>query len=199
MFESEGVTQLLQRYRHGDAGAEEELFRRVYGELHRLAEHYLRGERPDHTLQPTALVNEAYLRLVRQRSKDWANRSHFIAVAASVMRQVLVDFARRAKAEKRAFGVAPELLEEGMVAVSTEDPETVLALDAALQRLAEFDSRQARLVELRYFAGLSIEETAGLLNVSARTVKREWTIARAWLRAELSVGTAGSPSTPVMG
>jgi len=185
MFESEGVTRLLQRHRDGEAGAEDELFQRVYRDLHRLARHYLRRERPDHTLQPTALVNEAYLRLVNQRSKDWENRSHFIAVAAHVMRHVLVDCARKAKAQKRAFGIAPDSIHEQMIAAHGEDPNVVLAIDSALRKLAEFDSRQAKIVELRYFAGLSNDEIAALLDVSISTVKREWTVARAWLRAEL--------------
>jgi RNA polymerase sigma-70 factor, ECF subfamily len=179
------VTQLLERYRAGDREAEAALFKGVYGELRRLAAHYLRGERPDHTLQPTALVNEAYLRLVRQRDKDWQNRGHFVAVAAKVMRQVLVDFARRAKAEKRGFGIAPHILEDASGA-GGEDPALILALDEALSELARYDERQARIVELRYFAGLSVEETAGLLSVSPRTVKREWTLARAWLHGELT-------------
>ena len=182
------VTQLLHQYRQGDSTAEAQLFSRVYAELHRLAAHYLRGERPDHSLQPTALVNEAYLRLVGQREKEWANRSHFVAVSARIMRQVLVDCARRAKAEKRAFGIAPEQLDES-IAGAAQDPEMILALDGALTRLAEYDERQARVVELRYFAGLSVEETARLLSVSDRTVKREWVLARAWLRGEL----AGAP------
>ena len=178
------VTLLLHQYRQGDPAAEAQLFTRVYAELHRLAAHYLRGERPDHSLQPTALVNEAYLRLVSQREKDWANRSHFVAVSARIMRQVLVDCARRAKAEKRDFGVLREPLDDS-ISGATRDPDMVLALDTALTRLAMYDERQARVVELRYFAGLSVEETAGLLGVSERTVKREWMLARAWLRGEL--------------
>jgi RNA polymerase sigma factor (TIGR02999 family) len=130
------------------------------------------------------LINEAYLRLVAQRERELVNRSHFVAVAAHVMRQVLVDFARHAKAAKRGFGVAPGPLEES-AAVTIENPETVLALDAALTRLAGMDERQARIVELRYFAGLSIDEAAGVMEVSPRTIKREWTSARAWLRGEL--------------
>jgi RNA polymerase sigma factor (TIGR02999 family) len=186
------VTQLLERYRSGDRDAEAALFTGVYAELRRLAAHYLRGERPDHTLQPTALVNEAYLRLVRQRDKDWQNRAHFVAVAAKVMRQVLVDFARRAKAEKRGFGIAPDLLEDASGA-GGQDPALILALDEALSELARYDERQARIVELRYFAGLSVEETAGLLGVSPRTVKREWTLARAWLHGELTGAGAEKP------
>src|SRR5262249_28319521 len=152
------VTALLERYRHGDRAAESELFQRIVGELRRLAAHYLSRERRDHILQPTALVNEAYLRLVGQREKEWANRSHFVAVAASVMRQVLIDCARQAKAEKRDFGVATEL--DDSIPAVTAHPDMLIDLDAALTRLAACDERQARVVELRYFAGLSIEETA---------------------------------------
>ena len=188
------VTRLLERYRSGDREAEAELFNSVYAELHRLAANYLRGERPDHTLQPTALVNEAYLRLVNQRAKEWQNRAHFVAVSAKVMRQVLVDFARRAKAEKRDFGIAPQPLEDAIDA-SGEDPALVLDLDAALTQLSEYDERQARIVELRYFAGLSVDETATLLGVSSRTVKREWTLARAWLHGELTKVRAEEPPT----
>lgn len=178
------LTALLERYRRGDREAEAELFSKVFAELRRLAAHYLRGERPDHTMQPTALVNEAYLRLVGQRDKEWANRSHFVAVAACVMRQVLIDFARRAKAEKRFSGAPTVSLDEGLIG-ATYDPGTVIDLDLALTRLAEYDPRQARVVELRYFAGLTVDEVASLMGVSVRTVKREWTLARAWLRGEL--------------
>ena len=133
------VTRLLERYRAGDSDAEAELFSNVYSELHRLAAHYLRGERPDHTLQPTALVNEAYLRLVGQREKGWQNRAHFVAVSAKVMRQVLVDFARRAKAEKRDFGIAPQPLDDATIGAGGGDPALVLDLDAALTQLSEYD------------------------------------------------------------
>ena len=184
------VTRLLERYRAGDRDAEAELFSSVYSELHRLAAHYLRGERPDHTLQPTALVNEAYLRLVGQREKGWQNRAHFVAVSAKIMRQVLVDFARRAKEEKRDFGIAPQPLDDATLGADGEDPALVLDLDAALTQLSEYDERQARIVELRYFAGLSVEETASLLGVSSRTVKREWTLARVWLHGELTKARA---------
>ena len=179
------VTQLLHRYSQGDGTAEAELFARMYAELRRLAAHYLRGERPGHSLQPTALVNEAYLRLVGQRTREWANRSHFVAVSARIMRQVLVDCARRAKAEKRDFGICAESLNDSIPA-TPQDPALVLGIDAALTRLAAYDERQARVVELRYFAGLSVDETATLLGVSPRTVKREWMLARAWLHGELS-------------
>lgn len=181
------VTQLLEQYRHGDREAEAELFKRVYSELHRLAAHYLRGERADHVLQPTALVNEAYLRLAAQREKEWQNRAHFIAVSARIMRQVLVDFARHARAGKRDFGISSLPLEEvDIIDPTSHDPAVVLDLDAALTQLGEIDERQVRVVELRYFAGLSIDETAAVLAISPRTVKREWTLAREWLLNEMT-------------
>ena len=181
------VTQLLDQYRQGDSDAEAELFKRVYSELHRLAAHYLRGERSDHLLQPTALVNEAYLRLAAQREKDWQNRAHFIAVSARIMRQVLVDFARHAKAEKRHFGISCQPLEDTeIIDPTSHDPAIVLDLDAALTQLAQIDERQVRVVELRYFAGLSIDEVADVLAISTRTVKREWTLAREWLLNEMT-------------
>ncbi len=181
------VTQLLEEYRHGNRDAEAELFKRVYSELHRLAAHYLRGERSDHLLQPTALVNEAYLRLAAQREKEWQNRAHFIAVSARIMRQVLVDFARHARAEKRDFGIACQPLDEvEIVDPTSHDPAVVLDLDAALTQLSQIDERQVRVVELRYFAGLSIDEAAAVLAISPRTVKREWTLAREWLVNEMT-------------
>jgi RNA polymerase sigma factor (TIGR02999 family) len=185
------VTALLDRYRRGDTRAEAELFSRLYDELHRLAAIYMRRERAGHPLQTTALVNEAYVRLVGQRLKTFANREHFIAVSATIMRQILVDVARRAKRQKRDLGASPQPLEDWMASV-TNDPDLVLDIDAALRRLADSDERQARIVELRYFVGLSVEEAADLLQVSARTVKREWTMARAWLRGEL----ATTPQAP---
>jgi RNA polymerase sigma factor (TIGR02999 family) len=183
--ESGSVTALLQQFRAGDPGAERQLVQTVYLELRRLAAYYLKAERSDHTLQPTALVNEAYLRLVGQRDKDWTNRSHFMAVAAATMRRVLVDYARSKKAEKRNHGARADSL-DGAIVISEDDPAIVLDVDAALKRLAELDERQARVVELRYFAGLSIEETAEVLGIASRTVKREWALARAWLHGELS-------------
>jgi len=187
------VTQLLELYRRGDQNAEAELFKRVYSELHRLAAYYLRGERSDHMLQPTALVNEAYLRLAAQREKDWQNRAHFIAVSARIMRQVLVDFARHAKAEKRDFGITCQPLEDvEIIDPTSHDPAVVLDLDAALTQLAQIDERQVRVVELRYFAGLSIDETADVLAISSRTVKREWTLAREWLLNEMTGSRQGT-------
>jgi RNA polymerase sigma-70 factor, ECF subfamily len=177
------ITRLLQRYRGGDRAAEEEVFRLLYGELRRLAETYLRRERRDHDLQPTGLINEAYLRLVSQRDREWVSRGHFVAVAAQVMRQVLVDYARRTSAEKRTETPHFALNHNDS---SDNDLEKFIALDQALMRLERQSRRQVRIAELRYIAGLSVEETASILGVSARTVKREWTLARTYLRAELA-------------
>jgi RNA polymerase sigma factor (TIGR02999 family) len=156
----------------------------VYDELRRLAASYLRAERPDHTLQPTALVHEAYLRLVDQTT-DWRNRAHFFGIAAQMMRRILVDHARRRQASKRD----PERLRVtagvAEVAASRNDAPDLLALDSALDALEHLDPRQAKIVELRFFAGLSVEETAEVANVSTATVKREWRTARAWLRREI--------------
>jgi RNA polymerase sigma factor (TIGR02999 family) len=155
----------------------------VYGELRRLAASYLRSERPDHTLQPTALVHEAYLRLVDQAT-DWRNRAHFFGIAAQMMRRILVDHARRRQASKRD----PERLRvaaSAAEAASSDNAPDLLALDAALEALERLDARQAKIVELRFFAGLSVEETAEVANVSTATVKREWRTARAWLRREI--------------
>lgn len=178
------ITQLLHLFRRGNRGAEQELLQIVYSELRRLAAHYLRSEREGHTLQPTALVNEAYLRLIAQRDKNWSNRSHFFGVSAQIMRRVLVDYARAAKAQKRKDALCTVSLDDAVV-FSESDPTSVLDLDAALVKLAQWDERQARIVELRYFSGLSIEEVAQILEVSPRTVKREWTLARSWLHGEL--------------
>ncbi len=177
------VTQLLKAMRAGDARAAETLLPLVYGELHRLAKSYMRRERPDHTLQATALINEAYLRLARD-DVDWQNREHFIGLAAHVMRRVLVDYARAHKAEVRGGGLQRVELEEGL-AISPERTEEVLLLDEALGRLADVNPRQARVVELRYFGGLSVEQIAGVLGIASRSVKRDWAVARVWLFKEL--------------
>ena len=174
---------LLAAAERGGPDAVDRLVPLVYAELRQLASSYLRRERPDHTLQTTALVHEAYLRLTDQHSTNWQNRSHFLGVAAQAMRRILVDHAKGRQRIKRDGG-RPITLEEG-VAVNTGQPEEVLAVDEALQRLAALDPRQARVVELRYFAGLTVEETAGALDLSPATVKREWTSARAWLLREL--------------
>jgi RNA polymerase sigma factor (TIGR02999 family) len=174
---------LLTAAERGGHDAVDRLMPVVYAELRELASAYLRRERPDHTLQTTALVHEAYLRLTDQHRTTWQNRSHFLGVAAQAMRRILVDHAR-GRHRLRREGGRPVTLEEGM-AVDTGRPEEVLAVDEALVRLAALDPRQARIVELRYFAGLTIEETASALELSPATVKREWTSARAWLLREL--------------
>ncbi len=180
------VTALLREWSAGDRGALERLMPLVYGELRRLAASHLRSERGDHTLQPTALVHEAYLRLVGQRSVSWANRAHFFGIAAQMMRRVLVDHARRRLAAKRSPGTLYVDLGEEVAAAADRAPE-LLALDRALTELERLDPRQARVVELRFFAGLSVEETAEVAGVSTATVKREWRTARAFLRHEIGL------------
>jgi RNA polymerase sigma-70 factor (ECF subfamily) len=183
------VTQLLVQIHAGNKEAEDRLIPLVYAELRRLAAHYLRGEHPDHTLQPTALVHEAYLRLTGMQEIDWQSRSHFFATAAIAMRRILVDHARAKRAEKRdAFREAISL--DDVLVVSPSRSPDFLALDAALDRLAKVDARRSQIVELRFFAGLSEEETAQFLGVSARTVKRDWRVAKAWLYNELSCHSA---------
>ncbi|MGA2720947.1 MAG: sigma-70 family RNA polymerase sigma factor [Bryobacteraceae bacterium] len=180
------VTLLLNELRRGDKDALGRLIPLVYGELRRLAGHYLQAERVGHTLQPTALVHEAYLRLVEQDRADWRNRAQFLGVAAQLMRRILVDYARARETAKRAGpadGVDAVNLEGGMDGTQAEE---ILAVDEALERLTALDAQQAKVVELRYFAGLTIEETAEASGISVRTVKREWTMAAAWLRTELS-------------
>ena len=183
------VSRLLAEYRSGDRAALDRLIPLVHAELRRIAARSLRAERGDHTLQPTALVNEAYLRLVEQRNAPWQDRAHFLACAARLMRQILVDHARAHRADKRGGGHVRVTLEEE--ALRTRGPEVdFLALDAALERLAEQDDQKRRIVELRYFGGLSNEETAEVLGISERTVKRGWALARAWLRREIEGGSA---------
>jgi RNA polymerase sigma factor (TIGR02999 family) len=183
--ESAKITQLLIDWNNGRNGALEDLLPLVYAELRRLAAQRLRLERPDHTLQPTALVHEVYIRLVDQRRVRWQNRAHFYGVAAHVMRRILVDRARARKADKRGAGLERVTLVDDKTPGSTRDVD-VLALDDALTRLATLDPQQERIVELRYFGGLTLDETAEVIGISTATVKREWAIARAWLRAELS-------------
>lgn len=180
------VTRLLTAWSKGDSSAGDRLLPVVYDELHRVAVRAMRRESDGHTLQPTALVNEAYLRLVDQSHADWQNRAQFFGVAAQVMRRILVDHARGRNSGKRGGGEHPLTLDELHDAPISSPAVEVLALHEALERLAVFDPDQARLVELRYFAGLNIDETAEALGVSAATVKREWSVARAWLRRELS-------------
>ncbi len=180
----QAVTGLLTQWRAGDAAALEALIPLVYGELHRIAHRHLQGERKGHTLQSTALVNEAYLRLVSQGAGQIDNRAHFLGVAAHIMRQILVDYARAQRASKRDGGQRVELI-EALHPLQLADID-VLALDEALLGLAELDPDQARLVEMRFFGGLSVEDTATALGVSPATVKREWASARAWLSRELT-------------
>jgi RNA polymerase sigma factor (TIGR02999 family) len=179
------VTRLLKAWSDGDQHALDDLLPVVYAEVRRLARSYLRRERSDHTLQPTALVHEAYLRLVDQRDVRWQNRAHFFGIAAQIMRRILVDHARMRHAGKRGNGLAPVALDDAMQVAAPDADLDVVALDEALETLAELDPRQARIVELRYFGGLSIEETGEIVNLSPATVKREWAAARAWLRREL--------------
>ena len=181
--EGEKVTQLLQAMRSGDSKAAEMLLPVMYKELHRLARAYMRRERPDHTLQPTALIHEAYLKLAHQ-DVDWQNRDHFLGVAANVMRRVLVDYARAHKAERRAGGFKRVDLNESL-AISPARMEEVVILDEALERLEKEHPRQARVVELRYFGGLSVDQIAALLGVAPRSVKRDWALARIFLLREL--------------
>jgi RNA polymerase sigma factor (TIGR02999 family) len=176
------VTRLLLDLSNGRSNAADELLPLVYAELRHLAARLLRNERPDHTLQPTALVHEAYLRLVDQRVDTWQNKAHFLGIAAQAMRRILIDHARRRRAAKR--GGARVTLDDDMAAVTGPSID-VLEVDSALQRLAALDERQSRVVELRFFGGLSVEETAQVLGVGTATVKRDWNVARAWLHREL--------------
>jgi RNA polymerase sigma factor (TIGR02999 family) len=181
---SHQVTQLLSNWSRGDPKAREELLPLVYDELRRLAHSYLRRERSDHTLQATALVHEAYLRLVDQSDVQWSNRGHFFAITAQAMRRILVDHARGHQAAKRG-GEGEKIPLEDAFALSNDRPDKFLALDESLRRLAEIDGRQEQVVELRVFAGMNIEEIAEVLNISPATVKRDWTMAKAWLSLEI--------------
>ena len=195
MAEEIPVTDTFLRWRSGDASALDDLLPRVYDELRALADAYMRRERAGHTLQPTALVHEAFLRLLRLPPGSVQNRVHFFALAAQAMRRILADHARRHRAAKRGGSAVrvPLELVEGAPALGAAAPSEVAAddLDAALEDLAKLDARQARVVELRFFGGLSIEETAEVLAVSSATVKRDWLVARAWLHRELRGGGAG--------
>lgn len=179
----ERITELLANWADRDAAAREKLVPIVYEELRRLAHHYMRGERTGHTLQTTALVNEMYLRLAGIDSLQWRDRAHFFAMAATLMRRVLVDYARQHGREKRGAGVTVTSLDEN--AVASQPAIDVVALDEALERLAAADPQQSRVVELRFFAGLSVEETAEALGISPATVKRDWATAKLWLYHEL--------------
>ena len=184
------ITLLLRAMKNGDAHAAEQLLPLVYNELHRLAKGYMRRERSDHTLQPTALINEAYLRLARD-AVDWQSRQHFIGVAANVMRRLLVDHARAHNAEMRAGDLERVEFEEGFV-LSRERSKEVIALHDALGTLEGLDPRQAKVVELRYFGGFSVEEIGEILEISPRSVKRHWALARIWLLKHMTA----PPSKP---
>jgi RNA polymerase sigma factor (TIGR02999 family) len=182
---SADVTRLLQQWSSGQEQALDRLLPQIHAELRKLAAGYLRKERPSHTLQPTALVNEAFIKLVDQRAVKWQNRAHFFGIAAQAMRRILVDHARAHGATKRGGGERQVALDDAL-AISGGVDIDVLALDEALTRLASIDPQQSRVVELRYFGGLTMEETAEVMQISPATVGREWRMAKAWLFAELS-------------
>ena len=181
------LTQLLVRWRNGDRSALDEMTPVLYEELRRLARHFLAGERSDHTLQPTALVHEAYLRLVDQQAVDWRNRAHFLAMAATMMRRILINHAEAHRAAKREGSVEMVGLDEAF-GLHTDPRVDLLHLNTTLDRLSSIDEQQGRVVELRYFGGLSVEETAEVLGVSPATVKREWSTARLWLMHQMEGG-----------
>ncbi|HJZ96287.1 MAG TPA: sigma-70 family RNA polymerase sigma factor [Candidatus Solibacter sp.] len=181
------VTQLLSKWSSGDQSALDQLLPLVYGELHRLAAAYLRRERSNHTLQSTALVHEAFMRMVHQQDVQWKNRAHFFAICAQMIRRILVDYARSQHAEKRGSGAVKLALDDAMAVPQAPATDVdLLGLNDALDRLAEMDERQSRIVELRFFAGLSIEETAEVMHLSPASIKREWQTARAWLFREMT-------------
>ena len=181
---SQGITQLLLAWSDGDQAALENLTPLVYAELRRLAKGYMRGERPGHTLQTSALINEAYLRLIDWKNVRWQSRAHFFGVAAQLMRRILVDFARSRQYAKRGRRAQHVSLDEA-ITIHEDRSAEIIALDDALKSLAKIDPRKSQVVELRFFGGLSAEETAEALKVSQRTVEREWNLARAWLYREL--------------
>ena len=181
------VTQLLAEWSHGDNAALVELTPLVYEELRRLAHHFMEGQRPDHTLQTTALVNEAYMRLADQTKPSWQNRAHFFAVAARAMRQILVNYARSNRAQKRGGGALKVELDEVAI-ISPEESKEIVDLHEALERLAALNSRKAQVVELKYFGGLNYDEMAEVLKISPVTVRRDWEFAKLWLYTELHSG-----------
>jgi RNA polymerase sigma factor (TIGR02999 family) len=184
MSSAKDVTQLLLDWSSGDRAALDQLMPLVYDELHRLADLYMRRERPDHTLQPTALVHEAYLRLIDQTRVQWQNRAHFVGVAARLMRRILAQHAQRYQAVKRGAAGRKVPLDEATV-LTEEQAAEVIAADDALTSLAAIDPQQSRIVELRFFGGLTIEEAAEVMGISPATVKREWRVAKAWLQREI--------------
>jgi RNA polymerase sigma factor (TIGR02999 family) len=185
MAESRSITQLLLEAKGGDRGALDQLMPVVYNELRRLAESYLRRERPDHTLQATALVNEAYLRLIDQKTVNWQNRAQFFGLAAKMMRRILVNHAEAHHAAKRGGHAQKLSLDEALSFFESAQVD-LLALNTALNRLSTLDERQSEIIELRFFGGLTIEEIAEMLQISPATVKREWNMAKAWLKREIS-------------
>jgi RNA polymerase sigma-70 factor, ECF subfamily len=186
--ETHEITEILRQWSEGGerGDAFDKLMPYIYDELHRQAARYLRRERPEHTLQTSALINEAYLKLIDQKPTDWQSRTHFFAFAANAMRQILVDYARAKNRRKRGGDVVQVPLEEALMVASGEKSIDLTELDAALTRLEKIDQRQSRVVELRYFSGLSLEETAEALHISRATAAREWAMARAWLHRELT-------------
>jgi RNA polymerase sigma-70 factor, ECF subfamily len=178
------ISRLIESVRNGDAAAAAALTPMLYNELHRLAMHHMRNERPGHTLQATALVNEAYLKLIDNREANWQNRAHFLAIASQAMRRVLIDHARSKRRVKRG-GLQQKVALEDVQIAAEEQTYDLIDLDEALDRLAKVDARQSRIVELRFFGGLSVEQTAEVLSISPKTVKRDWAVARAWLHREL--------------
>jgi RNA polymerase sigma factor (TIGR02999 family) len=183
------ITQLLAEWREGNQSALDELYPLVYDELHRLARRYMSRERGGHTLQTTALINEAYVRLVDQKNVQWANRAHFFAISAQIMRRILIDHARRHAYAKRGGGARQVTLDEA-ASITPSIGSDLLRLDEALKSLAEMDPRRSQVVELRYFGGLNNEEIAGVLNISENTVTRDWNMARAWLHQQLTESSA---------
>lgn len=186
------VTVLLSQLTQGDQAAAERLLPLVYDELKRLARSYMRRERNDHTLQTTALVHEAYLKLIRQQATNWQSRSHFFGIAAQLMRRILIDYARGHLREKRGGAKVILPLNDALV-FSPEHSEDLVRLDEALERLSALDPRQGKVVELRFFGGLSVEETAQYLDVSPKTVKRDWAVAKVWLHGELRRNDGDNP------
>jgi RNA polymerase sigma factor (TIGR02999 family) len=185
MAQKQDITEMLREWSDGKNEALDDLLPHVYGELRRQAARYLRRERPDHTLQTTALINEAYIKLVDQKEVQWQNRAHFFAIAAQAMRRILVDYARTRGRGKRGGDAIQVPFDEAGEVAARQSPIDLIALDDVLSRLAQFDEQKARIVELRYFSGLSVAETAEVMGVSHKTVERNWTVARAWLHREL--------------
>jgi len=188
MSANQEITRLLQGWNDGDEQALEKLTPVLYRELHRMAHRYMRQERPGHTLQTTALINEAYIRLIGWKNVRWQNRAHFFGVSAQLMRKILVDSARSRNYAKRGAGARVVSLDEAP-AVSRDRAQDILALDRALERLAEVDPRKSQIVELRFFGGLTLEEAAEVMNVSSRTIRRDWDLAKAWLSRAMSEET----------